>query len=225
MQNRREYIVKHLASMSKNTHLFDQFQQIVNTQGLFVDERILRAVHTRVSEYAFRAYTKRINNEDFNKIKTLASDKTNLAFRIEVQVGGCNEKKESKAESTSTSEPRSNLSKAIISELNVKTRGKNKTKDQKTEEYQVPYNNAIKKLKKAQELKKKETPNATLNPISAKLTKRECAAVLTIGFATFTNENSTTKVDTMRRDLLAKISEGVSGEKFWQTMNEAPTQS
>ena len=56
----------------------------------------------------------------------------------------------------------------------------------------MPYNNAIKKLKK-------ERPNAALNPISAQLTKRrECAAVLT-----------TTKVDTMRRDVMTKISDGV----------------
>ena len=50
-------------------------------------------------------YTKRINNEDFNfnKIKSLASDKTNLAFLIQVvQVGGCNGKKDSEAASTST---------------------------------------------------------------------------------------------------------------------------
>ena len=50
-------------------------------------------------------HTKWIKNEDFNKIKSLASDKTNLAFLIQVvQVGGCNGKKDSKAASTSTLE-------------------------------------------------------------------------------------------------------------------------
>ena len=41
-----------------------------------------------MAEYAFRAYTKQRNNDEFNKVKALASDKTNLAFRTVVQTGG-----------------------------------------------------------------------------------------------------------------------------------------
>ena len=41
-----------------------------------------------MAEYAFRSYTKQQNNNEFNKIKALASDKTNLAFRAAVQTGG-----------------------------------------------------------------------------------------------------------------------------------------
>ena len=138
----------------------------------------------------------------------MASDKTNLAFLIQVvQVGGCNGKKDSEAASTSTLGWQTTFSCTDQSCKNhyfhvecKDRRGKEKTKDQRTEEYKkVPYNNAIKKLKKAQESEKKERPNAALNPISAQLTKRrECAAVLT-----------TTKVDTMRRDVMTKISDGV----------------
>ena len=45
-------------------------------------------MHLRIAEYAFCAYTKQQNNDEFNKFKALASDKTNLAFRTVVQRGG-----------------------------------------------------------------------------------------------------------------------------------------
>ena len=61
-----------------------------------------------------------------------------------------------------------------------------------------------------------------LNPINAKLTKRECAAVLTLGFGTFTNDNTGMKLDDMRTAVVSKISEGKSEQAFWKTINETP---
>ena len=48
----------------------------------------LENIRLRIAEYTFYAYTKQTNNSEFNKIKELAGDKTNLAFRTVVQTGG-----------------------------------------------------------------------------------------------------------------------------------------
>ena len=55
---------------------------------LSIDDGQLKNIHLRIAEYAFRAYTKQRNNDEFNKVKALASDKTNLAFGTIVQTGG-----------------------------------------------------------------------------------------------------------------------------------------
>ena len=63
--------------------------------SISIDVKMLEKVHLRVAEFTFRAYTKRKNNDTFNGIKELASDKSNLAFRTIVQTGGRDVKDES----------------------------------------------------------------------------------------------------------------------------------
>jgi hypothetical protein len=227
LMNRREYIVKHLAKLKKETFLYDQFRQVVTSLGITVNAQVLEAVHTRIAEYSFRAYTKQINNEDFNKIKTLASDKTNLAFRIQVQVGGHDGVKDTKKLSPTNAIISEQANTNIASELGVKLSGTvRKSKEQKIKEYKAPYDSAIAKLKKQLEIDKRKDPNATIDPEKTNLSRKECAAVLTLGFGKYTSETAS-KVNEMRKAVQAKLKEHNDNPEvaFWKDMNSNETQT
>lgn len=85
--NRREYIAVSLDKVRKNKDLFESFKKIVQRHDISVSKALLKKIHLRAAEYACRAYTKRRNNGEFNGMKQLASDNTNLAFRTQVQTG------------------------------------------------------------------------------------------------------------------------------------------
>ena len=63
----------------------------------------LKKIYLRIAEYAFRAYTRAENNKQVNGVKALASDKTNIAFRTQIQ-SGCIGVKDELAEEKKTSD-------------------------------------------------------------------------------------------------------------------------
>ena len=75
--------------------IFVKFLQIARACNLSFDEAEMEKVHRRIAEFTFWAYTRVRNNEVFNKIKALASDKTNVAFRTAVQTGANKDGKKS----------------------------------------------------------------------------------------------------------------------------------
>ena len=93
--NRGEYIAVSLLNLRKDNSIYTLFSKIIEQMSISIDVKMLEKVHLRVAEFTFRAYTKRKNNDTFNGIKELASDKSNLAFRTIVQTGGRDVKDES----------------------------------------------------------------------------------------------------------------------------------
>ncbi len=88
MEHRRDYIAVSLDNLQKNEAIFNQFQQVVSGMNIKIDKGLLSKIHMRMAKYAFRAYTKQKNNAEFNKVKELASDATNLSFRTVIHTRG-----------------------------------------------------------------------------------------------------------------------------------------
>lgn len=87
-QDHKNIIANHLMDLRKDTTIINQFKQILKeTSDVTFDLTLVEKIHLRIAEFTFRAYTKRNHNDKYNPIKTMASDKTNLAFRTEVQTG------------------------------------------------------------------------------------------------------------------------------------------
>ena len=82
--NRRDYIAVNLEKLRKDRSNITSFLQIVACCNLSINKSQVKKIHLRIAEYAFRAYTKQQNNDEFNKIKALANDKMNLTFRTVV---------------------------------------------------------------------------------------------------------------------------------------------
>ena len=80
VQDCRYYIAVNLRKLRDDRTIFSLFLEIVKRNDLSVETNLLEKIHLRMAEYAFRSYTKQRNNNEFNKIKALASDKTNLSF-------------------------------------------------------------------------------------------------------------------------------------------------
>jgi len=78
--NRREYIAMNLTKLRKDETILLQFKQIVTSLNISIDDKLLSSIHLRIAEYAFRAYTKQRNNDEFNKVKALASESQILLF-------------------------------------------------------------------------------------------------------------------------------------------------
>ena len=119
--------------MRKDKTVFQHFKQLVGDTT--IDEDKLSKIHLRIAEFSFRAYTKFKNNTEFNKIKALASDQTNVAFRTQVQTGGI--KGEAEAKSDSSNQPA--VSKTTLSNtLGVKaakSKSKKRTQAEIIEDY------------------------------------------------------------------------------------------
>lgn len=139
-----------------------------------------------------RSYTKQKNNREFNKIKELASDATNLAFRTVIQMGGKDGREETNAKQTHAS------NKELMKSLGMKPKAERRTKQQITADMQAPFVDAIDKLYRND-----------CDPTQAKLSKPECCAVLTLGFNTYTSQSSK-KVDALRKDVAAAIAKDYS---------------
>jgi len=78
--------------------------------------------------------------------------------------------------------------------LSVKATWKRKTKEEKIRDYEKPYEEAFGKLEKGDN-----------DPKKAKLTRVECAAVLTLGFAKYTGDSG--KLGELQESLKRKIDE------------------
>ena len=111
MENRGEYIATSLSKLRKNDTIVAAFKQIIRDENIITDEAIAEKIHLRIAEFAFRAYTKQKNNREFNKIKTLASDMTNVSFCTSVQTGEHSAKEEHCPKSVSIT--KSNLLKEL----------------------------------------------------------------------------------------------------------------
>ena len=101
---------------------------------------------------------------------------------------------------------------------------KSKSREEKIAEYKgVPFRNAIKKLRKQQELDKESSDLQTVpapDPIRAKLFKRDCAVLLTLGFNQYTHDGCKHPVKELRQILKSKIDgDKTSGKVFWEALN------
>jgi len=149
-----------------------------------------------MAEYTFRSYTKRKNNDTFNGIKGLASDKTNLAFRTLVQTGGKDVKEQSDDKQSKPNNEK------VMKELGLKkTQSKQvKSKEEVTKSYLGPFNKAMKRLLENENDVEK-----------AKLRKEQCAAVFTLGFNKITRFGSG-KLDDLRQDVKVEITNSYEGK-------------
>jgi len=85
--NRGECIAVSLLNFRKDNTVYTLFLKIIEQMSISIDVKMLEKVHLRVAKYTLRAYTKRKNNDNFNGVKEMASDKTSLAFLTIVQTG------------------------------------------------------------------------------------------------------------------------------------------
>jgi hypothetical protein len=204
--NRREYIALSLTKLRNDKALFAMFKKFVDEQGICLkDPSLLEKIHLRIAEYAFRAYTKQRNNAEFNKIKAMASDKTNLSFRTIVQTTGKDGREESSAKQKASS---AELAKAIGIK-GTGTKRKRATKEEKREEYKEHYEIALDKLKKTD----------PYDPTKAKLTIIQCAAVISLGFGTYTTTGGK-KSKAIREAVKAEIDKNESNKPFWKDIKE-----
>ena len=125
----------------------------------------------------------------------MASDKTNIAFRTQIQ-SGCIGIKDELAKEKKTSD-----FDHIRQELGMKPeqQQKQKSDDDIKEEYLVPYRLAVKSLFENQ-----------LNASQARLLKKDCAAILTHGFCELTCHGSKGLEelrDMVTRKIAAKVDE------------------
>ena len=94
-------------------------------------------------EFAFRSYTKEENNQQFNSVKAIATDKSNIAFRTQMQSGCLSAKEE-----TEKPKPAVNFD-HIRRDLGMKPdaqQQKRKSDDELKQEYRAPYPSAVKSL-------------------------------------------------------------------------------
>ena len=174
VENRREYIAVSLNKLRKDDTIFKAFKQVIQGTNTSIDDRLLSKVHSRIAEYAFRAFTKQKNNAEFNQIKAVASDKSNLNFRTVVQTGGHDAKG-----GTGVNKKQAASKNAVAKDLGMKPAQKRAPKKQEEDvrkSYQEPYSKAIEILGRDDDT----------DPVKAKLSKDQCAAILTIGFDIFT---------------------------------------
>ena len=209
--NRREYIAVNLAKLKNVKVVFQQFKTIVGSLGIVIDDALLSSIHLRIALFAFRAYTKQRNNSEFNKPKALASDTTNLAFRTQVQTGnhGASSNDSNKSKTVTTSQ--------MLNGLGVKGGAKSTTtrrsKAQIIESYKgEPYNTAMSKL-----LDNKDPATDKYNAVSAKLEKIHCAAVLTLGFNSYTGTGPGLGI--LRDNVNTEINKDKSDDEFWKMMD------
>ena len=132
----------------------------------------------------------------------MAGDNTNTSFCTVVQTGGRDVQEELKIAAKSISNT------ALAKSLGVKTKAKKrKTNDEKRDEYIEPYEKALDKMSVKGN-----------NPSDAKLTKTECAAVVTLGFGKYTSTSG--RLADLQRALNGEISKGKERPdaekiKFW----------
>ena len=85
MKNSNDYIAMNLERLRNDESILNQFRQTLAALGVAVDVNIVEAIHLRIAEYVFRAYSKKRNNEEFNPFRQLKSDASNLSFRTQIQ--------------------------------------------------------------------------------------------------------------------------------------------
>jgi len=217
--NRREYIAVSLTKLRNDKVLFAKFKEIIDKQNLgFSNDTLLEKIHLRIAEYAFRAYTKQKNNDKFNKIKALASDKTNLAFRTQVQTGGKDGTEELTSKDTTTATTTTN-NQELAQQLGMKNttakrkRTSKEVENKRREEYKTHYEKALGKFEK----------HTTNNPRVAKLTIKECAAVLTIGFDNYINWQAQLKENILNK-VQKEIDKKDSSKPFWTSRQQSKKQ-
>ena len=87
--------------------------------------------------------------------------------------------------------------------LKVKAIRKRKTKGEKTKDYEVPYEEALKIIKEKG---------------TSKLTRKQCAAILTLGFGEFTGDSG--KMDSLRSKVDTGIRRGKTDKDYWKRMED-----
>jgi hypothetical protein len=195
----RQYIAVKMASLKNNDSLYKSFNAKLGAANCLIDDETLRKIHTKITLYAFRAFTKRENNRLFNKVKSMASDKSNLAFRPSVQTGVLTGTKttETDAETKATGSD-------VMAALGVKPPAKKRrTAAELTDEKQKHYKAALSILRQKE----------CYNPVLAKLNKNQCIAVLELGFNI--KGKSAELIDSLRTLLKNEIDKGPSSAEFW----------
>ena len=92
--NRCEFIAISLDRLRKDDAHYNAFSRKVR-ESVGIADPLLRKIHLRIAEFAFRTYTKEKNDETFNGVKKMASDVTNVTFRTQVQTGCIGQNEES----------------------------------------------------------------------------------------------------------------------------------
>ena len=133
-------------------------------------------------------------------------------------------KKDSNKQTDTTHKNNAQVAKDLGLDVGMKRRTL-MTPEQKKASYEgVPLRNAMKKLKKQVELEEKQNPNQLMilpDPVKAKLTKRDCAVILTLCFDEFTHDGCKDKVDKLRLLVRDKIAGDKSvGSGFWDSFNK-----
>ena len=101
--NRGDFIVVSLQKLRNNNAMFEAFSGVFRETNIVISNPDLKKIYLRIAKYAFRAYTRAENNKQFNGVRALASGKTNIAFRTQVQ-SGCIGIKDELAREKKTSE-------------------------------------------------------------------------------------------------------------------------
>lgn len=163
--------------------------------------------HTKVVEFTFRAFASHINNKTFNPVCESKSDFGDMSWRTQVKTSCI-----STADTTSTNPLSQSLatvqtdkSKALAKEMKVKVgESSGNSRETKIKEYREKHIPNVSKL-----IKEHGTQEFT-----TKLTKSQCAAIITIGFGKYTSDASGVKVE----ELGAKVRKYLNDE----TLKDAP---
>ena len=221
--NRKEYIAVVLTKLKKDDTFLRHFKSIALTlEGVVqIEDKQMSAIHLRIALYSCRAYSKQRHNARFNSCKTKASDYTNLAFRTQIQAavgskakeGGGKNQPASTTITTSTSS--NNNPTTTNSTLNallpgLKPTRTKRTKQQIIEDMNDPYDKAVGKL--VGTMKGEDAMDAN----TAKLSMKECGAILTLGFDDYTNGG---KVGDLRVSVNRELIKGKSQHKFWTAVD------
>ena len=148
---------------------------------------------------------KQVERDEFNKVKALASDKSNLAFRTAVQTGEHEDTKdEAKTKSLTNTQ--------ILNSIGVKgvkpTRKRRSQAEITKDDYQPLYPGAVSKLS-----------SNNNDAVRANLSVKECAAVITCGFGKYTGASG--NKDTIRQNVNTFISKPRTDDcAFWKTVDD-----
>ena len=67
--------------------LITKLRDVVLTSGIYIEDKLLRAIHKQAGDYVMGAYAKWVNTRVYNTKKSSTLDTTNVKFRTLLQTG------------------------------------------------------------------------------------------------------------------------------------------
>jgi len=142
--HRVEYIAANMKKLKEDGSHFATFKAAVGQDG--PDESYLAKVHLRIVLYVFRAFTKRVNNDRFNRCKTISGDISNLTHRQRVQTGVSDVKMDDNSPPGAVEEDRKKMNE-VRKDLGLAAKRKAKrTQDEIKKGQKEDYRNAFDKM-------------------------------------------------------------------------------